>query len=202
MNFAKNFLLTIFIGLIVILLTAGLGCKQPTATNSATNTQTPVAQPVATPTNTETTKTETTTPTTTQPTETTTPTATSTEDEQTIVVKLAEKIAEIFGTYSTRDTTPYQNLKDLKTYGTDQLNSWLDGMIKAQASSGPFHGWATKAISSAVLESSSDSIKILVTCKKEEFLEDQKTPKVSYQMLTIDFKKVGEEWKVDKVVWL
>jgi len=124
------------------------------------------------------------------------------EDEQALVLKQAEKIAQIYGTYGTRDDPPFKNLRDLKDFGTDAFNSWLDTIIKDVAPSGPFHGWATEAISSAILESSFDSMEILITCKKEEFLETQRAPKVGYKMLKISFKKVGEDWKVDRAEWI
>lgn len=203
-NLSKKLFLAVFVGLIIILVMAGLGCKKPAEEEEAAPS--PVAQPVARPVTPP--KEEVAAPEikpeeeAVAPPEVAPPAEEAKEDEQAIVLRLAEKIAEIFGTWSTRDAKPYQNLKDLKVYGTDQLNSWLDTIIKDTAPTGPFHGWATKAISSAILESSADSMKILVTCKREEFLEDQKTPGVFYQMLMIDFKKIGEEWKVDRLKWL
>jgi hypothetical protein len=124
------------------------------------------------------------------------------EDEQALVLKQAEKIAQIFGTYATTDDPPYKNLRDLKAYGTSHFNSWLDTIIKDTAPTGPFHGWATTAVSSAILESDFEAMTILVTCRREEFLEAQRTPKIHYQMLMIKFKKVEEEWKVDWAQWL
>jgi len=200
-NFSKKFILVIFVGLIVVLVTAGLGCKEPAEEEAASPA--PVAKPVERPAE----EIEEEAKPVAKPKEEVEPIGEVTpeeeksqelpltaEDEQALVLKQAEKIAQIYGTYATTDDPPYKNIRDLKDFGTDAFNSWLDTIIKDVAPTGPFHGWATTAISSAILESSFDSMEILIACKKEEFLETQRAPKVSYKMLKISFKKVGEDW--------
>lgn len=201
-DISKKLFLTIFVGLVLILITSGLGCKEPAEEEAAPApaVSKPVAKPVEVPV--EEPKEEIEPEEEVKPEEKPVAPPVAEEDEQAIVLAQAEKIAQIFGTYATTDDPPFKNLKDLKDYGTDHFNSWLDSIIKDQAPSGPFHGWAATAVSSAILESSFDSIKILVTCKKEEFLETQRTPKVSYKMLILDFKKIEEDWKVDRAEWL
>ena len=212
-NFSKKIFLVIFVGLIVVLVTAGLGCKEPAEEEVAPSP--PVAKPVERLTEeTEPSEVEEPGPVAkpqeeVEPIEEVTPEEEkpqelplTAEDEQALVLKQAEKIAQIYGTYATTDDPPFKNLRDLKDFGTDAFNSWLDTIIKDVAPSGPFHGWATEAISSAILESSFDSMEILITCKKEEFLETQRAPKVGYKMLKISFKKVGEDWKVDRAEWI
>lgn len=199
-NLPKKFILVIFIALVVVFITSGLGCKKTTEEETTAPLSPPVAKPVEKPPEA---KPEEVKPPVAEPKEEVeSEEKLSAEDEQALVLKQAEKIAQIFGTYATTDNPPFRNLRDLKAYGTNHFNSWLDKIIKDVAPTGPFQGWATTAISSAILESSFDSMKILITCKKEEFLETERAPKISYQMLILDFKKVEEDWKVDRAEWL
>ena len=210
-NLSQKLFLIIFIALVIILITTGFGCKKKTSQKEAAPAPA-VSKPIETkpietkpietkPAETKPVETEPveSKPVETKPAEPVTPPE---ENEESLVLKQAEKIAQIFGTYATTDDPPYKNLRDLKDYATPKFASWLNSLIKDQAPSGPFHGWATTALSSVLLESSPDLMKILITCKREEFLRNQRTPNVSYKMLMMNFKKIGEDWKVDRVEWL
>lgn len=164
----------------------------PTAT-TASPTVSPTTSPITSPTA--------------SPSPTTTAAATptpepKTSDEETILKQQAEKLAEIYGTYTNKDKEPYKNLKDLKKYGTTKFQAWLDlQMKKTLDSQAPFYGATTKTLSSAILESSGNAKKILVTVKKEEISAKRETPQVSYKLILLNFIKEKEEWKLDGIYW-
>lgn len=192
----------------------------PTATYSGSKTTTPAATTTATPTVTgekkanatplpfETTTlatTETTAPTTTlDATETTTPATSVTEptDDDTALKNKAEKLAEIFGTYTNKDKESHKNLADLKKYATTKMQSWLDSQIKIPVdANAPFYGVTTKALSSAITSSASAKKSVLVTTKKEEILSTNQTPESVYALLLMSFTKESGEWLLDGAYW-
>lgn len=198
----------IFLSLALILFLSAIGCKKK-ETPETTTTPTSEAvtyKPKITETPTETTKIKSTeeqnkeaAPTDTS-TKSTTPQATG--DEEKLLLDQAEKLAEIFGTFTNKDKEPYKNLKDLKQYSTEKMQKWLDEKSKTPVDpAAPFYGVTTKAISSAILEGDTTKKKILVTTEREEIKVTSKTPKVSFKLLLMDFEKVGEGWKLSGVYW-
>lgn len=210
---------------VVVLLTA-LGCKE-SAPESAKTTESLTESPAITyPTNkqltNETTTEETVSP---SPVVTSTPTTAGetplpaaspvvtttlsptpeakTTDEDLTLKQQAEKLSEIYGTYTNKDKEPYKNFKELKPYATTKMQAWLDAQTKKSSEENdvPFYGVTTKALSSTVIESFDDAKKILVTAKKEEISTSRATPQVSYKILLLNFKKEKEEWKLDGVYW-
>jgi len=131
--------------------------------------------------------------------------STSSDDEdQTKVLKLGTSLAEIFGTFTNKDKEPYKNLKDLKPYASQKMSGWVDNKISGAAkpaSDAPFYGITTRVLSSAVLESSSTSYQLLLTCQREEITEVTSSPKKSYQLLEMNFIKESKEWKLDGAFW-
>ncbi|MEW6407558.1 MAG: hypothetical protein AB1465_02600 [Patescibacteria group bacterium] len=223
----KNLLVKLGLLFGVIILLTALGCKKSTPESTQT-TESPAESPAITyPTNERLTNEATTeetvspspatsTPTSTaaetpspaaSPTAATTPTSPTSEvkttDEDLTLKQQAEKLAEIYGTYTNKDKEPYKNFKELKPYATTKMQAWLDTQTKKspEESDAPFYGVTTKALSSAVIESSADAKKILVTVKQEEITSTRATPQVSYKILLLNFKKEKEEWKLDGVYW-
>ncbi len=124
-------------------------------------------------------------------------------DEDTVDVTIqdtAEKLAEIYGTYTNRDN--YKNLKDLESYVATSMWQYLRSMMAvAQDPSAPFYGVTSKALSSAVIEEGEGVTTLLVTTKREEISSQTSTPKVSYKLLLMEFLKEGEEWKLSSAYW-
>lgn len=113
---------------------------------------------------------------------------------------LAEKLAEIYGTYTNRDS--YKNLKDLEGYVTPGMQTWLDSiMAKAQDPNAPFFGVTVKALSAATLEDANGEAKVLVTVKKEQISSKSNNPITTFEMLLMEFVKEGEEWKLNSAYW-
>lgn len=124
-----------------------------------------------------------------------------TEEDASLIAE-AEKLTEIYGTFTNKDKEPYKNLREIKKYATTKTQAFLDEQMKKQIDSGaPFYGVTTKVLSSAMLESSGNAKKILVTVKKEEITSDKATPRTSYKMILINYVKEKEEWKVDGMYW-
>lgn len=123
-------------------------------------------------------------------------------DDDKLLLEQAEKLAEIFGTFTNKDKESYNNLKELKEYSTEKLQEWLDEKssipIDSQAS---FYGVTTEVMSSVILEKSSKKSKILITAKREEITSASSSPKVSYKVLLMLFNKVKEDWKLDGLYW-
>lgn len=127
---------------------------------------------------------------------------TKTKDSEDEIRQLAEKMAEIFGTYTNKDKEPYRNLKELKEYSTARMQNWLDKeSSRPQNKGASFYGVTTKALSSTVLELNQSSAKVLVTTKREEIQATTKLPKTSYKLILIEFVKENEEWKLDGMYW-
>ncbi|MFH2104919.1 MAG: hypothetical protein ABII72_01650 [Parcubacteria group bacterium] len=125
----------------------------------------------------------------------------STEESQ--VLELAETLAEIYGTYTNKDKQSYKNLQDIKPYVSQKMATWIDGKTSGPTSTsdGAFYGITTKALSSAAIDSSSTSYKVLVTCQQEEITEVTKSPQKDYQLLEMYFVKESKEWKLDGAFW-
>lgn len=198
-------LITIFFSLaLIVLLFTAIGCKKKETKEEAPQpAPAEVTYEPATTTKTETEQKEVIPET--SPKEmpsTTTPTTPATTDEEKLLLDQAEKLAEIYGTYTNKDKEPYKNLKDLKQYSTEKLQKWFDEKSKMPVDPAvPFYGVTTKAISSAILEGDASKKKILVTTKREEITATSKTPKISFRLLLMDFEKIGEDWKLAGVYW-
>lgn len=172
-----------------------------TPTNTAVETPLPTISPSPSPS-----PSPTSTPTSTTSTPPISPTPeVKTTDEDLTLKQQAEKFAEIYGTYTNKDKEPYKNFKELKPYATTKMQAWLDTYLQTkkspEESDAPFYGVTTKALSSAVIESSADAKKILVTVKQEEITSKRATPQVSYKILLLNFKREKEEWKLDGIYW-
>ncbi len=123
-------------------------------------------------------------------------------NEDTLFLEKAEKLAEIFGTFTNKDKEAYKNLKDLKQYSNDKLVKWIDDKSKMPIdSSTPFYGMTTSALSSVFISQDSSKSKILVTVKREEITASSNTPKVSYKIILTTFEKSGEDWKLSGIYW-
>ncbi|MBU1178532.1 hypothetical protein KJ903_04965 [Patescibacteria group bacterium] len=182
----------------------------PTDTNTATtdtNTTTDSTN-TATDTNTSSTNTADTNSTTTSDansTNTTDTTTTSTTSQtEKDILKLAETLAEIYGTFTNKDKQSYKNLSDIKPYTSQKMSAWIDNKTAGTTTSnsgGSFYGITTKALSSAVLDSSSTSYKVLVTCQREEITEVTKSPQKDFQLLEMYFVQESKDWKLDSAFW-
>lgn len=118
------------------------------------------------------------------------------------VLDLSEKIVEIFGSYTNKGKEPYSNIKDIEGYATTSFKSWLDNLQEDTLDpNDAFYGITTKALSSAVLESTPNSATILVTTKREEITETSQAARTFYAMIVIEMVKEGGEWKANGLYW-
>ncbi len=125
------------------------------------------------------------------------------EDQEKTVLALASKIAEIYGTFTNKDKEAYKNLKTIKTYSTDKMKSWIDDQVaKPIDPKAAFYGATTKTISTGISDTKDKEMTAIVTCKREEITAQNNKPTVKYQILKLEFSKVGEEWKVNGAYWL
>ena len=126
----------------------------------------------------------------------------SVDKDKKLLLEQAEKLAEIYGTYTNKDKNTYKNLKDLKQYSTTELEKWLDEKSKVSIdSNASFYGVTTSALSSVFLEQGNSKSEILVTAKKEEITSTNSTPMVSYRIILMSFEKLEEEWKLSGIYW-
>ncbi len=124
------------------------------------------------------------------------------EAEQGTVLALADKIAEIYGTYTNKDKEAFKNYKTLKTYATNKMDKWLDTQIDQPLDKdAPFYGVTTKAVTSAIMSDKDGKMTALVTTKREEITAASNRPTVKYELLTLEFVKDEKEWKLNGVYW-
>ena len=123
--------------------------------------------------------------------------------EEATVLALAEKIAEIYGTYTNKDKEAYKNYKTLKTYATDKMKKWLDIQIDQPLDKdAPFYGVTTKTISAAITNSKDNKMTAIVTAKREEITANSNRPDIKYEILELKFVKEKTEWKLSGAYWL
>lgn len=125
-----------------------------------------------------------------------------TNSEENTLLTQAEKLAEIYGTYTNKDKESFKNLKDLRQYSTEKLQKWIDKKsAETIDKNAPFYGVTTKALSSTVLKQGTKSTEVLVTVKREEITTSSNTPKTGYKVILMMFVKSGEDWKLDGIYW-
>jgi hypothetical protein len=119
------------------------------------------------------------------------------------VIKLAKVLAEIYGTFTNKDLEPFKNLQDLKTYASEDMQSWIEDKVSSyQASDNTsFYGITTQSLSAAVLDSSATEYKVLVTTEREIVDESQSSPEKNYQLIEMNFVKSSDEWLLDSAYW-
>jgi len=128
------------------------------------------------------------------------------QEEISNLLFIASSFAERFGSYSSQ--SEYQNLDDLESFMTVDMNSWVTGQYKgdlekAHPEFGDYYGIVTKAIS-ANMESKNDQFDqavVMVKTQRQEFVGDLNTPNVFYQNIKLELIKSADQWKVDGAYW-
>ena len=92
-----------------------------TDTTDPTDITTDISTNVTDPTNTSVNTTET---------NTTSVSTSSSNQEEDEVLKFAETLAEIYGTYTNKDKQSFKNLQDIKPYASQKMSAWLDSKAK------------------------------------------------------------------------
>lgn len=117
-------------------------------------------------------------------------------------IALAEKIVEIFGSFTNKSREPFKNVTDIEIYATDRFSAYLATLkTNPPDSNAPFYGITTRVLSSATLESTSNSSELLITTEREEVTEDSQSGKTSYVVVKVDMVKQDDEWKVNGIFW-
>lgn len=114
----------------------------------------------------------------------------------------AEIITEIYGTFTNKDKEPYKNLKNLESYASPNMQNYINSVTaKPIDPNASFYGQTTKALSSAILEKSASSQKILVTAETEQITQATSSPLKKYTLLLLEFVKIDNEWKLNSAFW-
>jgi len=113
--------------------------------------------------------------------------------------QLAMSFAERFGSYSTDE--PQENLNELAPLMTNQLKNILAGKKQIEEN-GTFNGFATKALSTELVNLGANQAQAIVKVQRIQTLADGRgEPIVFYADLKLDFLKVGNDWLVDGANW-
>ena len=121
------------------------------------------------------------------------------------VAKIAMAFAERFGSYSNQSS--YGNFTDLKIWMTNNMKDWADNyVIDLKASSTNqtgYYGITTKALTSEVkkFDDNAGIAQIVITTQRQETTVDSNSKPSYIQKLDLDYKKVNNEWLVDRAYW-
>ena len=119
--------------------------------------------------------------------------------------RIASSFSERFGSYSNH--SDYQNIKDLRIFMTDSMKNWADSyvadQIRNQTDSTIYYGITTKAVSVEMTSYDEDegTAQARVETQRRESTGVMANSSVSYQAISINFKKVDGMWKVDGAYW-
>lgn len=124
------------------------------------------------------------------------------QNDQQEVVDLAEKIVEIFGSFTNKSREPFKNVTDIEVYATDNLLPFLSSLKQNEIDpNAPFYGITTKALSTAVLSSSTNSLELLITTEREEITDATQRGSKRYVLIQVDMVKQDDGWKVNGLFW-
>jgi hypothetical protein len=121
------------------------------------------------------------------------------------VAKIAMAFAERLGSYSNQSS--YGNFTDLKIWMTSNMKDWADTYVselKASSTSQMgYYGITTNALTSEVkrFDDNAGVAQIIITTKRQESTGDSNSKEAYVQKLDLDFKKVNNEWLVDRAYW-
>lgn len=125
-----------------------------------------------------------------------------TKDLESEEIVLAEKIVEIFGSFTNKSREPFKNITDMEVYATTSLQPFLNASKQKDIDiDAAFYGVTTKVLSVAVLSTNANSTEMLITTERDEVTEDSQTGKKSYALIKVDMVKVNDEWKVNGLYW-
>ena len=114
--------------------------------------------------------------------------------------QMAFAISERFGSYSNEGN--FGNISDLKIYMTESMKTWAENYIAEQSQdsySGTYYGITSTALVGEILSFNEEEASIKVTTKRREV--ENNTENVFNQDIIINFKKVGDEYKVNGAYW-
>ena len=121
------------------------------------------------------------------------------------VSKIAMAFAERFGSFSNQSS--YGNFTDLKIFMTANMKDWADKYVadlKAMATNqAVYYGITTNALTSEVknYDEAGGNAQIIVSTKRQESTATTSANAAYVQKLDLDFKKINNEWLVDRAYW-
>ena len=121
------------------------------------------------------------------------------------VSKIAMAFAERFGSFSNQSS--YGNFTDLKIFMTANMKDWDDKYVadlKAKATNqAVYYGITTNALTSEVknYDEAGGNAQIIVSTKRQESTATTSANAAYVQKLDLDFKKINNEWLVDRAYW-
>ncbi|MCF7820237.1 MAG: hypothetical protein K9M44_02065 [Candidatus Pacebacteria bacterium] len=114
--------------------------------------------------------------------------------------QLAFAIAERYGSYSNEGN--FGNISDLELYMTDEMKTWAKTYVeteRAKPYTGEYYGMSTTALVGEVVSFEDDEAEVLVSTRRKEIKNNEEN--VFDQKITINFSKIGSEWKVSGAYW-
>lgn len=112
--------------------------------------------------------------------------------------QLAMAFAERFGSYSTDE--PVKNMADLEPFMTANFKNSAALQTNLE-SPGIFSGFSTKALSSNLISSNSNSATIVVKTQRTQTLGADASSKTFIASLELYAVKSGNDWKIDSAKW-
>jgi hypothetical protein len=112
--------------------------------------------------------------------------------------QVAATFAERYLSYSSDQ--PNKNLADLSPLMTLKMQAVARELVDAgsQTGSAPgFVGYSAKALNSELISSDAAKAEVLVSLQRTQYSGDNPGPKVFYQEMTLQFVKIGADWRVD-----
>lgn len=114
--------------------------------------------------------------------------------------QVAATFAERYLSYSSDQ--PNKNLDDLKPLMTLKMQAVAREIIDAgqQTGSAPgFVGYSAKALNSELISSNETKAEVKVSLQRTQYSGDNPGPRVFYQEMTLQFVKIGTDWRVDSL---
>lgn len=119
--------------------------------------------------------------------------------------KIGMSFAERFGSYSNQSN--YGNFTDLKIFMTDNMKAWVDTYIvdlKKNAVAGAgYSGWETRAITASAsgFDDQAGTALVIVTVERSASTDQIGGGTAQTAKLDLTFKKVNNDWLVDRAYW-
>jgi hypothetical protein len=119
--------------------------------------------------------------------------------------KIGMSFAESFGSYSNQ--SEYSNFTGLKIFMTDNMKAWVDTYIvdlkKSSAASTGYSGWETRALTANAsgFDDQAGTALIIVTVERSTSTEQIGGGVPQIAKLDLTFKKVNNDWLVDRAYW-
>lgn len=118
------------------------------------------------------------------------------------LARLGSSFAAVYGSYSNQSN--FENMRDLKHIMTEKMRAQVDDYIVTHTSPARpkiYFGVTTKSLKAEVESLTDEQARVLVNTQRKESAGATGSDRVYYQVLEIDYRRVGGVWKVDGAEW-